>query len=99
MQRLISQGELNAPWGIALAPHDFGQFSDALMVGNFGDGRVNAFDPTTGSFLGTLETASASPIDINGLWGLTFRGDDLVFAAGINDEADGLFGFIRPIVP
>ena len=99
MQRLISQGELNAPWGLALAPHDFGRFSDALMVGNFGDGRVNAFDPTTGSFLGTLETASASPFDINGLWGLTFRGDDLVFAAGINDEADGLFGFIRPIVP
>jgi len=90
---------LNAPWGLALAPPDFGEFSNDLLVGNFGDGRINAFDPMNGTFLGTLSDVKGSPIEIDGLWGLAFgnggnggRKDTLYFAAGINDEADGLFG-------
>jgi uncharacterized protein (TIGR03118 family) len=103
IRRFASGGTLNSPWGLALAPGDFGQFSNHLLVGNFGDGRINAFDPTTGAFLGQLQGQSGHPITINGLWGLAFgngglAGDTstLFFAAGLNDEADGLFGSIVP---
>src|SRR5262249_32284384 len=103
LQRFASHGTLNSPWGMAVAPDDFGQFSDALLVGNFGDGRINAFNRTTGAFLGQLSNPANQPIAIDGLWGLTFgkAGDDaaaniLFFAAGINDEADGLFGTLKP---
>ena len=92
---------LNSPWGLALAPAQFGPFSNDLLVGNFGDGHINAFDPSTGAFLGQLRDVHGRPIGINGLWGLTFgngglSGDlnDLFFTAGINDESDGLFGRI-----
>ena len=106
--RFASQGLLNSPHGIALAPDNFGQFSNALLVGNFGDSKVNAFDLKTGAFLGQLTDAQGQPLILNGgvqegdtkgLWGLTFgNGNDgaatnsLFFAAGINDENDGLFG-------
>ena len=96
---------LNSPWGIALAPSNFGQFSGDLLIGNFGDGTINAFDPTTGAFLGTLEDASGHPIVIEGLWGLLFGNggsggamNELFFTAGIprlggtDIEAHGLFG-------
>ena len=97
--RLISGGPLDSPWGIAKAPSTFGEFSNALLVGNFGDGKINAFDPITGSLLGSLTEGSGSPIVIDGLWALTFGNggsggltNKLYFTAGLNGEADGLFG-------
>jgi uncharacterized protein (TIGR03118 family) len=89
--RLVSNGALNSPWGLALAPGNFGQFSGDLLIGNFGDGTIHAFDPTTGAFLGTLEDASGNPIVIQGLWGLLFGNgggggatNELFFTAGIS---------------
>ncbi len=99
LKRLISQGPLDSPWGIALAPANFGTFSNALLIGNFGDGWINAFDPVTGAPLGFLEDASHAPLVIDGLWGLAFgngfaagRTNELFFTAGIQGEAHGLFG-------
>jgi uncharacterized protein (TIGR03118 family) len=71
---LVSEGPLNSPWGMTIAPADFGLFSGALLVGNFSDGKINAFNPTTGALLGTLNDASGNPIAIPGLWALTFGG-------------------------
>jgi uncharacterized protein (TIGR03118 family) len=102
LSRFASQGTLNSPWGLALAPANFGPFSNHLLVGNFGDGRINAFALPTGSFSGQLADERGSPIKISGLWGLTFgngslAGDTnkLFFTAGINEESDGLFGRIE----
>lgn len=99
IKRLISNGPLNSPWGVALAPSGFGTFGNDLLIGNFGDGTINAFDPTTGAFLGTLTDAAGNQIVIDGLWGLMFGNgahgaspNALFFTAGINDEANGLFG-------
>ena len=101
IRQLVLHGRLNSPWGLALAPADFGLFSNALLVGNFGNGRINAFDLNTGEFLGQLRDQTNTPITIDGLWGLAFGNDanagkhnELFFTAGINDEADGLFGKI-----
>ncbi len=100
IQRAISQGALNAPWGMALAPAGFGQFGGDLLVGNFGDGVINAFDPTTFALVGTLQTSSGTAISNSGLWEIFFGQDGvgdpntLYFAAGINGEKDGLFGSI-----
>src|SRR5262249_18037218 len=68
--RLVSNGPLNSPWGLALAPPNFGDFSTALLVGNFGDGTINAFDPSSGQYLGTLQDSTGANIAITGLWGL-----------------------------
>jgi uncharacterized protein (TIGR03118 family) len=98
VKRLISQGRLNAPWGLALAPQNFGRFGGALLVGNFGNGKINAYDINTGAFLGQLMNATAGgPIQIDGLWGLHFIDNRLYFTAGIADEAHGLFGVIRAV--
>src|SRR6266571_1959331 len=104
IRRLVSHGRLNSPWGLALAPADFGLFSNALLVGNFGNGRINAFDLKTGEFLGQLRDQANNPITIDDLWGLAFGNDasagkhnELFFTAGINDEADGLFGKITSV--
>jgi uncharacterized protein (TIGR03118 family) len=93
-------GALNAPWGLVLAPGDFGTLSKALLVGNFGDGRINGYDPSSGAFLGTLATANG-PFTASGLWGMAFGNDalsqphnTLFFAAGPNDEANGSYGRI-----
>jgi uncharacterized protein (TIGR03118 family) len=103
IRRFASGGTLNSPWGLTLAPNGFGRFGKDLLVGNFGDGHINAFDPATGAFRGQLQGqgGSSNPITINGLWGLGFGNgglagptDTLFFTAGINDEADGLFGSI-----
>jgi len=101
IRRLILHGRLNSPWGLAHAPADFGRFSNDLLVGNFGDGRINAYDLNTGEFLGQLRDQTNTPITIDDLWGLSFGNDgnagkhnELFFTAGINDEADGLFGKI-----
>src|SRR5450432_830159 len=101
LHRLISRGRLNSPWGLALAPANFGAFSNALLVGNFGDGFIDAYNPTKGGFLGRLSTSSKAPLVIDGLWGLAFGNgagsggtNDLFFTAGIQDESHGLFGKI-----
>jgi uncharacterized protein (TIGR03118 family) len=101
LRRVASRGTLNSPWGLAIAPASFGNFHDNLLVGNFGDGRINAFDLGTSAFRGQLKSETSAPIDIPGLWGLQFgnghfgaSADTLFFAAGINDEQDGLFGSI-----
>ena len=100
LRRLISQGKLNAPWGLVLAPRHFGQFSGDLLVGNFGDGAINAYDPRTGQFDGTLTNKDGNPIKVNGLWALRFGNGvfgtptTLIFTAGIGDEAHGLLGEI-----
>jgi uncharacterized protein (TIGR03118 family) len=101
IQRLILHGRLNSPWGLAHAPADFGLFSNALLVGNFGNGRINAYDLNTGEFLGQLRDQTNTPITIDGLWSLQFGNDanaglhnELFFTAGIDDEAHGLFGKI-----
>jgi uncharacterized protein (TIGR03118 family) len=99
--RLVSQGVLNSPWGMALAPANFGAFSNALLVGNFGDGLIHAYNQTTGALLGTLTAPGGQPIAIDGLWGIEFGNDlnsqpsnTLFFAAGPGDEAHGLYGRI-----
>jgi uncharacterized protein (TIGR03118 family) len=104
LTRLISNGSgsvLNAPWGIVQAPSDFGAFSGDLLIGNFGDGKIHAFNPTNGSFLGTLQDANGDDIALEGLWGIAFGNgimsqptNALFFAAGINNEANGLYGRI-----
>jgi uncharacterized protein (TIGR03118 family) len=96
IRRFASQGTLNAPWGLArpLQPK-FGKFGNAVYVGNFGDGRINVFDFTTGAFRGQLEDADDHPLAFDGLWGLAFSGRSLFFTAGIADEEHGLFGVIR----
>jgi uncharacterized protein (TIGR03118 family) len=102
IRRLVSHGRLNSPWGLALAPADFGRFSNDLLVGNFGDGRINAIDPKSGAFLGQLSEQAGKPITIDGLWALVFGNganagatNELFFTAGIDDEAHGLFGDIQ----
>jgi uncharacterized protein (TIGR03118 family) len=100
-QLVAPGGSLNAPWGMAMAPADFGVFGGALLVGNFGDGKINAFDPATGTMKGTLSNADKTPIVIDGLWGIAFGNDlfnqpstTLFFAAGPADESHGLYGRI-----
>jgi len=97
--RLVSQGHLNSPWGMVLAPNAFGTFAGALLVGNFGDGWINAYNPTTGSYMGALKTSGGSTIVIPGLWGLAIgngatAGDSsaVYFASGPGGETHGLFG-------
>jgi uncharacterized protein (TIGR03118 family) len=94
---LISNGALNAPWGLTIAPASFGQFAGDLLVGNFGDGKINAYNPTTGAFVGTLTSAPGAPLAIDGLWALRDGPDGtVVFSSGPNDESHGLVGVIRP---
>jgi uncharacterized protein (TIGR03118 family) len=99
--RVATGGALNAPWGVALAPDGFGRFSGDLLVGNFGDGRINAFDFETFEPRGHLKGADHKPIVVDGLWGIGFGNDAgsgstkaLYFAAGPEDETHGLFGKI-----
>ena len=99
---LVSQGELNAPWGVALAPSNFGPMSNALLVSNLGSGWINAYDPNTGAFLGYLDQGGA-PITINELWGIMFAPSPsvtapgrLYFTAGPAGYSNGLLGMITP---
>jgi len=98
---IVPGGRLNAPWGMAMAPSDFGPFSNALLVANFGDGRINAFDPATGNHLGTLSRANGAAITIDGLWGIAFGNGinaqpthTLFFTGGPGDESHGVYGRI-----
>lgn len=102
IKRLISQGKLNAPWGMTLAPAGFGDFSNRLLVGNFGDGTINAYDIATGEPVGQLTDANGSPIVIDGLWGLAFGNgfanqsvNSLFFTTGPDSEQNGLYGRIE----
>ena len=110
LRRLVSNGgALNSPWGMAMAPANFGEFSNALLVGNFGDGLIHAYNPTTGQFLGTLESSPGHAIQIDGLWALLFGGgsgnngstNTLFFTAGIpgpdHVEDHGLFGTLTSV--
>jgi uncharacterized protein (TIGR03118 family) len=99
--RQISDSHLNSPWGITLAPAGFGQFGGDLLVGNEDEGTINAFNPISGLFAGTVSDTSGNPIVNTGLWALEFRApgsgfdpNALFFAAGIGDEQHGLFGEI-----
>jgi uncharacterized protein (TIGR03118 family) len=95
---------LNAPWGVALAPGDFGVFSHRLLIGNFGDGTIHAFNAVTGKFEGTLLDTMEQPIMIDGLWALSFGNNatagsalELYFTAGPGEENDGLLGKLVPV--
>jgi uncharacterized protein (TIGR03118 family) len=87
VKRVVSNGNLNSPWGLALV-------NGNLWVGNFGDGKINNYDPTTGAFLETISHADATPLQFDGLWALLPLGSGVYFTAGIGDEAHGLFGLI-----
>jgi len=101
LRRFASRGALNSPWGVARASFAFGRFSGDILVGNFGNGHINAFD-SDGNLLGTLKDSQGRPVVIDGLWTLTLGGgrnssaDTLYFTAGPNDETDGVFGTITP---
>src|SRR3954453_11689409 len=100
LKRLVSRGALNAPWGVAPAPKGFGPLGGALLVGNFGDGTINAYDPVSGAARGGL-LAGGKRLVIDGLWGLSFGNgavtqptNTLFFAPGPVDESPGLYGRI-----
>ncbi|MFZ6649709.1 TIGR03118 family protein [Undibacterium sp. TJN25] len=99
IKQLVKGGALNAPWGLAMAPAGFGTLSGKLLVANFGDGKINAYDPADGSFAGALSKADGTPVVIDGLWGIAFGNgvnsqpvNTLFFTAGPADEAHGLYG-------
>jgi uncharacterized protein (TIGR03118 family) len=101
IMQLASGGALNAPWGMAMAPANFGAAGNMLLVANFGDGKINAYNPGTGAFGGTLARADNTPIVIDGLWGIAFGPgvnsqptNTLFFTAGPSDEKHGLYGRI-----
>jgi len=112
LRRVASKGPLDSPWGLALASGNFGLFSNDLLVGNFGNGRINAFDlnaNTSGGeavHLGPLHSSKGPPLKIDGLWALQFGNgagagskDTLFFTAGPFDESHGLFGSLIPAGP
>lgn len=95
---------MNAPWGVVWAPRDFGEFSNTILVGNFGSGWIAAFNGFTYQFLGFMKNPDGSLVTIDGLWSLTFGNGGsagpsttLYFSAGINGENDGLFGTLTPV--
>jgi uncharacterized protein (TIGR03118 family) len=102
VKRLVSRGALNAPWGMVIAPAGFGRFGGDLLVGNFGDGRINAYDATSGAYQGTLENQADRDIVLEGLWGLLFGNgtsaptNALMFTSAPDDEAHGRWGTITP---
>ncbi len=110
LSHFAQHGHLSSPWGVGLAPASFGQFANDILVGNFGDGQINAFDPTSGHWLGMLSDASGNPIINPGLWSVTFSGapgataagadpDTLYITAGLlgpTHENAGLFAKISP---
>ncbi|MEX3897762.1 TIGR03118 family protein [Paraburkholderia sp. BR10954] len=101
LRRFASRGTLDSPWGITRASFAFGRFSGKILIGNFGDGRINVFD-NDGGFVDQLENEFGNPLAIDGLWTLTLGGgrnsspDTLYFSAGPNKETNGLFGIIAP---
>jgi uncharacterized protein (TIGR03118 family) len=103
-QRVVTGGDLNSPWGLAIAPAGFGGLGGALLVGNFGDGLIHAYDPISGNLIETLMDASNNPIMIEGLWALRAgnggNGGDpnkIYFTAGPDGETGGQFGSIAAV--
>jgi hypothetical protein len=103
VQRLVSNGNLNSPWGLAKAPTGFGASANALLVGNFGDGLIHVYDISTGAALGVINGPTGTPLAIDGLWALAFGNggaagpvNTLYFTAGPNGETEGLFGSVKP---
>ncbi|MBN9375623.1 MAG: TIGR03118 family protein [Cellulomonas sp.] len=102
VRRFATHGVLDSPWGITLAPATFGQFGGDVLIGNFGDGRIHAFDPRTGAVVGVLRGPSGGPLVIDGLWGLTVGDqvaggvDSVWFSAGPDGEQHGLLGLLQP---
>jgi len=103
-RRLVSGGALNAPWGLALAPSSFGALAGDLLVGNFGDGRIHVYDPTSGALVDTLTGPGGQALSIDGLWALIGgnggnggNADLLYFTAGPDGESHGLFGVLTPV--
>jgi uncharacterized protein (TIGR03118 family) len=104
LQRIASHGALNSPWGLAIAPSSFGSIAGDLLVGNFGDGTINAYNLTTLANDGLLKNTASAPIVIDGLWALTAGNNGqagnssrVYFSAGPNDESHGLFGVIGTV--
>jgi uncharacterized protein (TIGR03118 family) len=94
-QLVARGGALNAPWGLAIAPSSWNEFAGSLLVGNFGDGKINAYDPSSGSLIGTLSDKTGAPIVLKGLWGLDpVPANDVTFTEGTHREAHGLMGLI-----
>ncbi|HEX4748848.1 MAG TPA: TIGR03118 family protein [Bryobacteraceae bacterium] len=101
---LIAGGHLNSPWGVTLAPSSFGLFSNDLLVGNFGDGTINAYNPNTGAYIGTISDTNGHAIVLPDLWAIDFRSsaftsgvpNALYFDAGIDNQTGGLFGYVEP---
>ena len=103
LTRFAQHGQLNAPWGIVMTPANFGELGGTLWVGNFGDGQINAYDATTGEFVGKVRSAAGDVLTIDGLWTIRFGNggnggslSSLYFTAGPNAEQDGLFGRLDP---
>lgn len=104
IRRFATGGTLNAPWAVVMAPKNFGSLSQDLLIGNFGDGTINAFASKTGKFLGRVANSKRQPIQISGLWALMVGAgvngvthpNAIYFTAGPNGEKDGLFGFVLP---
>jgi uncharacterized protein (TIGR03118 family) len=104
LQRLVQHGQLNSPWGVALAPAGFGALAGSLLIGNFGNGHIDAYNPTTGEFIDKMRNPNGQAIVIDGLWSLRAGDGNLnggaanavYFTAGPNGEKDGLFGVITP---
>jgi uncharacterized protein (TIGR03118 family) len=104
LKRFASAGVLNAPWGIALAPSGFGSVAGQLLIGNFGDGTINGFDPASGASLGAITLASGKKLAVPGLWDLAFGNGApnqpsgaLFYTAGPNNQTDGVFGRIDSV--
>jgi uncharacterized protein (TIGR03118 family) len=101
-RRLVSGGVLDDPWGMVVAPHTWGRFADALLVGNEAGGQINAFNPSSGRFLGTVKDAHGQQIGEDGLWGMAFGNgvfgtpNDLVIAIGADEYQHGLVATVRP---
>ena len=103
VRRIASHGMLDSPWSMALAPASFGKFASALLIGNFGDGRISAFRPADGKFLGQRITDKQTQFAEPGLWSILVGNgaaagevSTLYFSAGIRHEAHGLFGSLTP---
>ena len=99
-KRLVANGVLNSPWGMVIAPTGFSRFAGDLIVGNFGDGLIGAYDASTGAFIDNLRGADGNPVHLDGLWGLAFGpfpgSTTTYFSSGPNEEAHGLVGTLTP---
>jgi uncharacterized protein (TIGR03118 family) len=103
-RRLVTGGALDGPWGMVLAPKHWGDFGGALLVGNEDGGRIHAYDPHSGRFLGTLRDSHGKPIGADGLWGMKFGNgvigtpNDLVIAIGTDEYQHGVIELVRPVL-